>query len=289
MLTEEQILSKLDNYKLGYYCQFIDLGHPYAVLIDSRLNIFRGDNDNWGIAAERLGYNPRAGGIMLDICYYGNCLINLEHYNGQDINYYTVSPVDWDSFIDAIDGETLKPNAEYWIVRGEKVKLSHDKQNYIRTGIELIEDEPNAIRVEEAARLAIIGNRKVFRATDNELYKSLTSDLKKILVIDEWYHKDFNEIIQPFISDEHLKQTFDMSKLLKEQLGMSEEAFAAMCRQQEARTEEWNQSQWQDNRPSSYETWQLIAKVIVTGDTSFYKPTFEANTHWKNWLDSGSL
>ncbi|HUZ59451.1 MAG TPA: hypothetical protein VMU83_11785 [Hanamia sp.] len=77
--------------------------------------------------------------------------------------------------------------------------------------------------------------------------------------------------------------------MLKEQLGMSEEAFAAMFRQQEARTEEWNQSQWQDNRPSSYETWQLIAKVIVTGDTSFYKPTFEANTHWKNWLDSGSL
>jgi len=289
MLTEEQILSKLDNYKLAYYCQFIDLGHPYSFLIDSRLNIFRGDNEKWGIAAERLGYNPRAGGIMLDICYYGNCLINLEHYNGQDINYYTVSPIDWDSFIDVIDGETLKPNAEYWIVRGEKVKLSHDKQNYNRAGIELIEDEPNTVRVEEAARLAIIENRKVFRATDNELHKSLPSDLKKILVIDEWYHKDFNEIIQPLISDEHLKQTFDMNKLLKEQLGMNEEAFATMFRQQEARTEEWNQSQWQDNRPSSYETWQLIAKAIVTGDTSFYKPTFEANTHWKNWPDSGSL
>jgi hypothetical protein len=62
-----------------------------------------------------------------------------------------------------------------------------------------------------------------------------------------------------------------------------------MFRQQETRTEEWNQNQWQDNRPSSYETWQMIAKVITTGDTSFYKPTLKPNTHWINWQDSGSL
>jgi len=289
MLAEDQILTNLDNYKLAYYCQFIDLGYSYSFLIDCRLNIFCGDKDKWAIAAERLGYNPRAGGIMLDISYYGNCLINLEHYNGQDTNYYTVSPIDWDSFIDSIDGETLTPNADYWIVREQKVKLSHNKQDYINAGIELNEYEPNTIRVEEAMRLAIIENREAFRATDDELYKSLSSDLKKILVIDEWYHKDFNEIVEPTISNEHLKQTFDINKLVNQQLGLSEEEFIAMFRQQVVRTEEWNQNQWQDNRPSSYETWQMIAKVIETGDTSFYKPTLEANTHWKNWPESGSL
>jgi len=49
MITEDEILSQLDNYKLGYYCQFIDLGHVYSYLIDSRLNIFKGDNDKWAI------------------------------------------------------------------------------------------------------------------------------------------------------------------------------------------------------------------------------------------------
>ena len=43
MITEDQILAKLDDYKLGHYCQFIDLGHVYSYLIDSRLNIFKGD------------------------------------------------------------------------------------------------------------------------------------------------------------------------------------------------------------------------------------------------------
>lgn len=289
MLTQEQILTQLDNYKWGYYCQFIDLGHAYSYLIDCRLNILRGDNDKWAIAAERLGYNPRAGSILLDICYYGNCLVNLEHYNGQDTNYYMVYPIDWDSFAASLDGETLTPDAQYWIVRDKKVELSKNKQDYINAGIELTEYEPNTIRAEEAARLAIISNREVFRATDNELYKSLPSDLKKILVLDEWYHKEFNEIVKPTISDEHLIQTLDINKLVKQQLGLSEEEFVAMFRQQETRTEEWNQNQWRDNRPSSYETWQMIAKVIATKDTSFYKPTLQANTHWKNWPDSGSL
>lgn len=289
MLTEEQILAKLDNYKWGYYCHFIDLGHVYSYLIDCRLNIFRGDKDKWAVAAERLGYNPRAGGIMLDIYYYGNCLINLEHYNGQDTNYFTVSPLDRDCFFDSIDGETLTTDAAYWMVRDQKVRLSHHKQDYINTGIELKEYEPNTISVEEAARLAILENREAFRATDEELYKSLPSDLNKILVIDEWYHKDFNEIAQPTVSEEHLKQTFDINKLVQQQLGLSEEEFVAMFRDQEARTDEWNQSQWQDNRPSSYETWQMIAKVIATGNTASYKPTLKANTHWKNWPDSGSL
>src|SRR5436190_23898079 len=110
MLTEKDILDNLDNCnKQGYYCSFIDLGDAYSYLIDCRLNIFRGkDGQRWAIAAERLGYNPRAGGILLEINYFGNCLINLEHYNGQDTNSYRMTPVDWDSFNQTIDGEVLK-------------------------------------------------------------------------------------------------------------------------------------------------------------------------------------
>ena len=298
MLTEKEILDTLDNSnKQGYYCSFIDLGHAYSYLLDCRLNIFRRDDgQRWAIAAERLGYNPRADGILLDIHYFGNSLINLEHYNGQDTNYYTVSPVDWDSFNKTIDGEVLKPSAEFWIVRGEKVPLSHLKQDYIDADIELKEYEPNEISAEEVGRLAITKHRDLFRATNEELYKSIPADLKKILVLDEWYHRAYLEIIQPEISDEHLRYTYEYNKenyySLKGQDAepfVDYESFAARFREGEQRNDELNQQQWLENRPSSYETWQQIAKVIITGDISYYKPTLEPNTNWKHWPDSGSL
>jgi len=292
MLTEKEILDNLDNSnKQGYYCSFIDLGHVYSYLIDCRLSIFRSDDGKrWAVAAERLGYNPRAGSILLDINYFGNCLINLEHYNGQDTNSYSVTPVDWDSFNETIDREVLKPDAEFWIVRGEKVPISHDKQDYINADIELNEYEPNRISAEEVGRLAVTINRDLFRATDEELYKSIPFDLKKILVLDEWYHRDYVEIAQPGISDEHLRYTYEFNKnLAGGQEYMDYESFAALFRQGEQRTDEYNQQQWQDNRPSSYETWQQLAKVIATGDTSHYKPTLEPTTHWKFYPDSGSL
>lgn len=290
MITEDQILDKLDNYKLGDYCQFIDLGHVYSYLIDCRLNIFRNDNDNWAIASERLGFNPRGGGITLDICYFGNCLINLESYNGQHTNTYTVLPIRWEDFIETADADILKEDAKYWNVRGEQIELSHNKDEYLKAGIELKEFEPGEISLEEVGRLLITKRQDLFRATDGELYKSLPKDLKKILVIDKWYHRDFVEIIQPTLSGEHLKRVYEFNKnLATGQQYTDYESFATMFRRQEQSNSDFNESQWRDNRPSSYETWQLIAKVIATGDKSLYMPTVEANTHWKNWPDSGSL
>ena len=290
MIKEDQILAKLDDYKLGYYCQFIDLGHVYSYLIDSRLNIFKGDNDQWAIAAERLGYNPRGGGIMLDIYYFGNCLINLEHYNGQDTNYYTVYPIEWNDFNDTVDGEVLKPEAKFWNIRGKQIELTHDKQDYLTAGIELKEYEPGEISLEAVGRLLITKHSDLFRATDEDLYKSIPKELKKIFVIDEWYHRDFQEIIQPTMSDEQLRATYEFNKnLVGGDYPLDYESFAFMFRQQEQSTSGFNQNQYQDNRPSSYETWQLIAKVIATGDTTLYKPTLKPNTHWTNWPDSGSM
>ena len=290
MLTEDQILSNLDNYKSGNYCQFIDLGDGYSYLIDCRLNVFKGDDDKWAIAAERLGYNPRAGGILLDIYYFGSCLINLEYYNGEDTNYYSVLPLDWNDFIETVDGEVLKPEAKFWNIRGQKIELSHNKQDYIDAGVELKEYEPNEISVEEVGRLLLTKHRDLLRATDHELYKSIPADLKKILVIDEWYHRDFTELIQPAISDEHLRTTYELNKNMRAgQDFMDYESFAAIFRKQEESKSNFNQTQWQDNRPGAYETWQLLAKVIATGDSSLYKPTLAPNTDWKNWPDSGSM
>jgi hypothetical protein len=124
---------------------------------------------------------------------------------------------------------------------------------------------------------------------DDELYKSIPRDLKKILVLDEWYHKDFSEIYAPMMSDEYLKYIYEFNK---ENGGLGEidfVTFETICRNQEKNNQEANKEQWDENRPGAHETWRQLAKVIATGNTSFYKPTISPNTHWKNWPDSGSL
>ncbi|MDP9076217.1 MAG: hypothetical protein M3O71_02240 [Bacteroidota bacterium] len=291
MLTAEEIISTLDNSnERATYNHFIELGHPYIYLIDCRLNIFRGDDDRWAIAAERLGFIDRGSGIELEIAYFGNCLQNLENRSGHEMKNYSINPIDEESFAESVDdiGFSLNPDAEYWLVGGKKVKLSANRQDYIDSGIELTEHEADEIGVEEAARLAIIDNSEAFRATDEQLYKCIPPDLKKILVLDEWYHKDFNGNLSPELSPGQLRASYE----LNQQHGMGDmtfETFLFMVEQKEAQTREMNKREWEENRPGSYETWQQLAKVIATGDISFYKPTLSPNTHWKNWPESGSL
>jgi hypothetical protein len=287
-MTENEILQTLDNCHDGYYCSFVELGHVYSYLIDTRLNIFR-DENKWAVAVERLGYNPRADAIILDIHYFGNCLINLEYQNEKPTKYYSVYPIENDNFDETVDGECLKANAKFWLVRGQQISLSHNKQDYLDAGIELKEYEPNEISVEEAGRLVILKNRNIFRATDPELYKSIPTELKKILVLDEWFHKDFNIQIFPIMTEEHLKQTFEFNKNLTKNEEMNIDTFITSFRNQEKMNNEYNNEQWNSNRPSSYETWQQIAKVIATNNTDYYKPTIRSNTHWINWPESGSM
>ncbi|PSL28165.1 DUF7003 family protein [Chitinophaga ginsengisoli] len=44
-----------------------------------------------------------------------------------------------------------------------------------------------------------------------------------------------------------------------------------------------------EERPSENETFQMIAAVLESGDSSLYKPTKSANNHWSNWPYGGSL
>ena len=44
-----------------------------------------------------------------------------------------------------------------------------------------------------------------------------------------------------------------------------------------------------DQLPSGCETFQGLAKVLVTGDLSHYQPSQEPNTHWSNWPHGGTL
>lgn len=56
------------------------------------------------------------------------------------------------------------------------------------------------------------------------------------------------------------------------------------------RLDEWYHNDLSDGElPSAIETFQMIAKVLETGDVSFYQPTKAPNNHWTNWPLGGTL
>jgi hypothetical protein len=288
MATTEQILHTLDHSNDNYYCSFVSLGHPYSYLIDARLNLFRAD-EQWAIVVERLGYNPRGGSIELELFYYGNCLINLEEYNNRYTNYYDTSPIEWEDYLAATAEELLNPEATTILVRGTPIALTHDLAAYAQAGIELVEYEPGRITMDEAGRLLVRDHAALFRATDQELYKSLPKHLQKILVLDEWHHRDFDQSLPIENSPATIEAVYQTNQARLEAAGISLDALAASMQAQQELTVQQNQEAWENNRPSSYETWQQLAHVLATGDINHYRPTLAPNTHWSNWPDSGSL
>ena len=56
------------------------------------------------------------------------------------------------------------------------------------------------------------------------------------------------------------------------------------------RLEEWRHPDvTAGEMPSRSESFQMLARVLATGDASAYQPTAAPNTHWSNWPGGGAL
>ncbi len=62
------------------------------------------------------------------------------------------------------------------------------------------------------------------------------------------------------------------------------------------RIDEWHQKSYAcpnqvptGAKPSSYETFQMIADVLASGETDRYQPNVPPNSHWTNWPEAGAL
>ncbi|KAB2914980.1 MAG: hypothetical protein F9K23_12720 [Bacteroidetes bacterium] len=252
MSLKIEVLNALDNSHDGGYKRFVWFNDIYSYLIESRLNVFRGKEETWAIAIERVGFNPRAGNIFLSITYFGNCLTNLERYNNYVCNDYQIGLLNDDEVEETIDVDVLKEDAKHWTIRGQKIPLVYTKADYKDAGVNISDYDANAIGVEAVARVIAYKHKTIFCATDQELYKSIPSNLDKILVLDEWYHIDYQRFSNEFHS---------------ESMNGDED----------------------NDKPSSYETWQMIADVITSGNANLYKPTLKPNTHWSNYPESGTF
>ena len=277
----QDILHALDHCDDYSDFSFINLEHPYIYTADCRLNLFRDDEGHWAIVSEVLGFSNRAVEgwcVTLEIRYFGNALYELsDDGDNRPYNYYTVYPVDSETLEASIENEALLPEATHWTVRGVDVPLSHEPGDYSAAGIELRDDESGEIACEEVLRLSVTGRRDLFRATNEELYRGIADSMRKVLVLDEWHHRSFSQNRSAF-DDPAFVSRFDRSI----------PSVDAMIEEELEKTRAYNAELWK-NRPSSYETWQQIADVLATGDTSLYKPTLAANTDWRNWPEGGAM
>ncbi len=55
--------------------------------------------------------------------------------------------------------------------------------------------------------------------------------------------------------------------------------------------DEWHHPNvaYDHDRPSGSKTFQQLAEVLATGNTTIYHPSMPPNTHWRNWPEGGTL
>lgn len=283
MLTKTEILTTLNSFAKNDYARFLHLNNTDMHIIQTRLNVFRDNSGRWAIVAELLQYDVEMDEITLTIMGFGNCLRS--SLDDIDRNYYDIHPVDEDSYENSmLDGVLLCNGVNYWIVRGTKLPIPCDDNEYHLAGIDVEEN----IYPQDVARLLVSRYPVLFRATMDELLRLVPADIEKILVLDEWYHQDLHRHIviradeglfasQIGILDGYCFNTMDTINSLMDLLYEEEEIPDIRVIIEEV----------DDHLPSECETWQLLADVIITGDPAVYTPTQAPNTYWKYWEHSG--
>jgi hypothetical protein len=271
MFCTSDIIQNLENNRDTYSSRFILLSNETDQLLDTRLNVFRHPTGRWTLAFEKLVFDPIENMILLEIYYYGNCVQHLY----QERNFFEMMMVDHESLNATTRGLLLKPGAESWLVGDRVIYLTHRREKYLGAGIML--EHADCISTVEAARYLVATKRKHFRASKEQLYLCLPDDLERILVLDEWHHQDYH---QNYVLDWSEAEVMDTLTLMGEEWRFgtfTHEALRSML------NSVLNQEERVLYSPSTYETWPMIAEVIVTGDVSYYAPTLEPNTHWSNW------
>ncbi len=261
--TEDEVLEQFDlaiSRKLSKYYPtvreqdirynfFPDLEHGYRETAGNRIHLYA-DSTRWAVVFEINGYQNRSISAEIELLYFGNC-----------IDY----PID-------------KYSERNYIANSSRVSLI-DPSEYER-----IENKEG----EEMETFELIG-KNITEIKIRGEYIPFENDYKKyealgIKIRDYENPKkliSFGDIVR-YISDTNPKlisATEDEIKLhipknLPKLMTINEYHFISA----------YDES----IQPSKQETYKLIAKIILTKDTSNWKPSEKPNNHWTNW-ESGNL
>lgn len=258
--TQKDILDNLEAVDLEKYHFFIDLEHPYFFTAGSRLTLYA-DEKRWAIVFEKSGYANRGGRGDIELFYFGNCLENLQSQGdpiGVTSNMQVFPLIDNDEMERIQDGnfELVGKNIKQVKVRDTMLNIEHDKSVYTKKDITdsiYDQDNPeNLVDIPSLIRYLDEQHPELFRATDKELRTCLPNDLPLIMRIDSWHHEAYD--------------------VFRDYTGPSQYTHKIMGK-----------------KPSDYETYKMIADILVSKDTTKWNPTLKPNNNWRNWRKGGHM
>jgi hypothetical protein len=250
--TKEDILNELDSAGINDpYKFFLDLNHGYFYPSGSRITLFA-DQNRWVIALEKTGYHNRQLTYSIEINYFGNCLNNLDKV-GSD-SQYTCNT----KFFCLCDGLELKSISDGFELVSNKAEFLRIRNTNLIIEHDLTKYVASGIPKEfdeKGCPQNKIGFVQLIRYFDSQhpaIFRATDQELYSCLP------KDLPKImiIDNFFIEEYAAQ-FDDSYL--------------------------------GQKPSSYETFQQIADILVSRDIKKWNPTLGPNNHWKNWPLAGQL
>ncbi|WP_344640448.1 DUF7003 family protein [Kitasatospora cystarginea] len=165
MMTVSSILGQFDL--CADNAEFPDLDNGYYYPVDVRMHLF-GDNTRWALAAELLGYNPRAGNLINVVHRFGNCLAQGKPGFGE--------------FLDRVDNmEEIAPNYAEAYAGGVPVVVR---------GTALAVDAEAGTPLADVFRRLVPEHRGLLLADEAELRADVPADLPVLLRLDEWHQPD---------------------------------------------------------------------------------------------------
>lgn len=169
MITSDEVLAQLDRAAKGF--DFPDPEHGYYYAIDARLHAFR-DDRRWALVIELVGYNPRAGNVIDLLHCFGNCLTEGEPGYGHGDFLARVDNMH--QLEDRVHSTRLRGGHPSVVVRGQGIDVDGT------------EGEP----LWDVFRRLVPEHRDLLLADDDELRHRLPGDLPRILVLEQWWHRD---------------------------------------------------------------------------------------------------
>ena len=258
-ITQKDILNYLEETDQETYHFFIDFEHPYFYPAGSRLTLYA-DENRWAIVFEKSGYSIGNSCGEIELEYFGNCLQNLKNGIAGDTASSNMKAVILikDTDLEKIDNgefeELVARQQDKIQVRDTILPIEQDSSKYIAKGIEP-RDYDNPKRLFDFYSLIRYLDGEyphIFRATDKELRMCLPENLPKLMQIDQWHHEAYSKHKVPTSPTMYHYETIG-------------------------------------KKPSEYETYRMIADILVSRDTTKWRPTLKPNNDWRNWPNAGHM
>lgn len=261
--NESEILEQLDfafngtptkYFPLGEkddvkYNSFLDLEHGYCKTAGSKIHLFA-DSTKWAIVFEKSGYQNRRTSAEIELNYVGNC-INYPVDKYPERNYITNSSRV--ILIDPTEFERIEnkegAELETFELIGENIKEIKIRDSFVSFDNNFKNFEKAGIKIRENDNpKKLIGFGDVIR-----------------------YLQETNPTLISATEGEIRKH---IPKHIPKLMTIDEFHYISAYEK--------------ENLPSQQETYKLLAKILVTRNTTNWKPKKKANNSWKNW-ESGNL